>query len=129
MKKKQSNFSLFGYEFKKVKESGNVFDYMRSDVLGTMQTKFAKDIYTRTILDIHEEMRRCKKYYRENAHVHASALGRACGCVRMAPCRTAHLAGGAGHCCAAGRAGIVWIPASLCAGAQDSRNREVNPLQ
>lgn len=73
MVKKKSFFENFSSMFTSSKESGNLYSYLQNDVIGTMQSKFAKDIYNRQEIDLHEEKRRCKKYYRENSLIHAAA--------------------------------------------------------
>lgn len=54
------------------KES-NLFNKLQGDMLGTLNSKFAKDIFTRRTRDMHEEFRQAKLVYNDNALVHASA--------------------------------------------------------
>jgi len=52
--------------------NGNLFTHLRNEVAGSMDSKFAKDIFTQTKRSMHDDFVLCKKAYRTNALVHTS---------------------------------------------------------
>ena len=65
------NFIKEIFRNKSSKES-NLHDKVTSQVWGALDSKFARDIFTRKRRTIHEEMELCKEAYRENSLVHTS---------------------------------------------------------